>query len=135
MILAAWLDYLGISTGGTAVKIDTLLTAKIYEFVAVMTSSRAGLAPDLPNVVANRPNQHVRIPGNMKPHSVAMHPTPQLRVAVGWRSPVRAAISVEAQVQHAASGVRQRSDLVARASARGGPADARGRAFLRVQTW
>ena len=100
-ILAAWLDYLGIGTGGrTAVKIDTPLLAKIttssgYDFI------KGWAAPDLPNVVANSSSQHVRIPGNMKPHSVAMHPTPQLRVAAGWRSPVSAVLSVEGRVQHA----------------------------------
>jgi Protein of unknown function (DUF1592)/Protein of unknown function (DUF1588)/Protein of unknown function (DUF1587)/Protein of unknown function (DUF1585)/Protein of unknown function (DUF1595)/Planctomycete cytochrome C len=101
IILSAWLDYLGVGTGvGTAVKIDTPLLAKIttssgYDFI------KGWAAPDLTNVVANSSSRHVRIPGNMKPHSVAMHPTPQLRVAAGWRSPVSAALSVEARVQHA----------------------------------
>ena len=70
------------------VKIDTLSKSRIenssgYDFVKGWGS------PDLPIVVANSSSQHVRIPGNMKPHSVAMHPTPTLRVAAGWRSPVR----------------------------------------------
>ena len=43
----------------------------------------------------------MRIPGNMKPHSVAMHPTPALRVAVGWRSPVSAVLQISGEVQHA----------------------------------
>ena len=65
-----------------AVKIDTPLPAKIvnasgYDFV------NGWGTPDLPNVVANSSSQHVRIPGNMKPHSVAMHPTPP--VAGGGR--------------------------------------------------
>ncbi len=99
-ILAAWLDYLGVGTGGSAVKIDALLPAKIlgasgFDFV------KGWGTPDLPNVVANSSSQHVRIPGNMKPHSVAMHPTPQLRVAAGWRSPVSAVLRVAARVQHA----------------------------------
>jgi hypothetical protein len=99
-ILAAWLDYLGVGTGGTSVKIDTPLPAKItsssgYDFIKGWGS------PDLPSVVANSSSQHVRIPGNMKPHSVAMHPTPPLRVAAGWRSPCRAVLSVEGRVEHA----------------------------------
>ncbi len=56
---------------------------------------------ELPIVVANSSAQHVRIPGNLKPHSVAVHPSPSLRVAVGWKSPVSAVLRVEGRVQHA----------------------------------
>jgi hypothetical protein len=101
-ILAAWLDYLGIGTSGAgaAVKIDTLLKTRIenssgFDFVTGWGS------PDLPIVVANSSSQHVRIPGNLKPHSVAVHPTPSLRVAVGWRSPVTAVLQIGGEVQHA----------------------------------
>ncbi len=101
-ILAAWLDYLGIGTSGSAaaVKIDTPLRARIenssgYDFVKGWGS------PDLPIVVANSSSQHVRIPGNLKPKSIAVHPTPSLRVAVGWRSPVSAVLTIGGQVQHA----------------------------------
>jgi Protein of unknown function (DUF1592)/Protein of unknown function (DUF1588)/Protein of unknown function (DUF1587)/Protein of unknown function (DUF1585)/Protein of unknown function (DUF1595)/Planctomycete cytochrome C len=101
-ILAAWLDYLGIGTSGSgaAVKIDTPLKSRIenssgYDFVKGWGS------PDLPIAVANSSSQHVRIPGNLKPHSVAVHPTPSLRVAAGWRSPVSAVLQIGAEVQHA----------------------------------
>jgi hypothetical protein len=99
-ILAAWLDYLGLGNAGVAVKVDALLTAKImssggYDFVKGW-----GLA-QTPNVVANSSSRQVRIPGNMKPHSVAVHPSPSLRVAAGWKSPVRAVLRVEGRVQHA----------------------------------
>ena len=56
---------------------------------------------ETPNVVANSSDQHVRIPGNLKPHSVAMHPSPSLRVAAGWKSPVTAVMRVKGSVQHA----------------------------------
>ena len=100
VILAAWLDYLGISTTGTAVRIDTPLTRKImnasgYDFVKGWGSG------ETPNVVANSSDQHVRIPGNLKPHSVAMHPSPTLCVAAGWMSPVSAVFRIEGRVQHA----------------------------------
>ena len=100
-ILAAWLDYLGIGTGGAAVKIDTPLTGKItnasgYDFV-----NGWGSGEICPTSSPTRPSQHVRIPGNLKPHSVAMHPSPTLRVAAGWLSPVSAVLRVEGRVQHA----------------------------------
>ena len=99
-ILAAWLDYLGIGTSGSAVTIDTPLNGKLqnvsgHDFVQGFSSG------ELPIVVANSSAQHVRIPGNLKPHSVAVHPSPSLRVAVGWKSPVSAVLRVEGRVQHA----------------------------------
>ena len=97
--LAAWLDYLGIGTGGPA-KIGTPITQKVetssgYDFV------KGWIGGDALSVVANSSDQHVRIPGNMAPHSVAVHPTPTLSVAVGWRSPAAATLRIEGQVQHA----------------------------------
>ena len=99
-ILAAWLDYLGIGTDGAAVRIDTHLRARIenssgYDFIKGWGS------PDLPIVVANSSGQSVRIPGSIEPHSVAMHPTPSLRVAAGWCSPVSVVLQIAGQVQHA----------------------------------
>ena len=98
-VLAAWLDYLGIGTG-SAVKVDSLLTQKVttsagYDFVKGWVSDNAM------SVVANSSDQHVRIPGNMKPHGVAVHPSPTLQVAIGWRSPIATTTRVEAKVQHA----------------------------------
>ena len=95
----AWLDYLGIGAGGAA-KIGTPITRKIenssgYDFV------KGWVGDEALSVVANSSNQHVRIPGNMAPHSVAVHPTPKLSVAVGWRSPAAATLRIEGQVQHA----------------------------------
>ena len=56
---------------------------------------------ETPLLVANSSDQHVRIPGNMKPHSVAVHPSPMLKAAVGWRSPVTSTMKIEASVTHA----------------------------------
>lgn len=97
--LRAWLDYLGISAGGLT-KVDGYFTNKIsssagYDFIKGWGSH------DTPLLVANSSDQHVRIPGNMKPHSVAVHPSPTLRAAVGWRSPVTATVRVDVAVKHA----------------------------------
>jgi hypothetical protein len=99
-ILAAWLDYLGIGTTGASVKVEGLLTGKLtkmagYDFVNGWGSH------ETPIVAANSSGQHVRVPGNMRPHGVAMHPSPSLRVAAGWKSPVSAVLTVGARVQHA----------------------------------
>ena len=98
-VLAAWLDYLGIGTGGP-VRIENHFTSKItnssgYAFINGWGSG------ETPLMVANSSDQHVRIPGNMKPHSVAVHPSPTLQTVVGWRSPVTSTVRIEAKVQHA----------------------------------
>ncbi|MBI2950141.1 MAG: DUF1592 domain-containing protein [Verrucomicrobia bacterium] len=97
--LIAWLDFLGLGSPG-ATKIDSYFTTKIpssagYDFVKGWGSHST------PLLVANSSDQHVRIPGNMKPHSVAVHPSPKLQAAVAWRSPVAATVRVEANVTHA----------------------------------
>jgi hypothetical protein len=99
-ILSAWLDYLGIGVSGGTVKIDAPLQGKIvkasgYEFANGWGSG------ELPILIANSSDQHVRIPGNLKPHSVAVHPSQTVRVAVGWQSPVGAVMRVSGRVQHA----------------------------------
>ncbi len=98
-VLNAWLDYLGLITDGS-VKIESYFTNSMknpstFDFI----SGWGG--PETPNLVANSSDQHVRIPGNMKPHSVAVHPSPKLQTAVGWRSPMAGPVRVEAVIQHA----------------------------------
>jgi hypothetical protein len=98
-VLAAWLDYLGVGTGGP-VKIDSHFKTKLakssgYDFINGWGSDAT------PLLVANSSDQHVRIPGNMKPHGVAVHPSPTLNAAVGWASPLAATLRIEGKVQHA----------------------------------
>ena len=95
--LNAWLEYLGVS--GTAA-LGELITRQSksaggYEFV------RGWTGPNALSVMANSSDQHVRIPGNMPPHSVAVHPTPKLQVGIAWKSPTAATVQVSAKVQHA----------------------------------
>lgn len=97
-ILAAWLDCLGIGAGQA--RIESHITGKVesaqnYDFIKGWTGT------DALSVIANSSDQHVRVPGNMKPHGIAVHPSPKLRVIVGWRSPVVATLRVDGVVQHA----------------------------------
>jgi len=96
--LTAWLACLGVGAG--EVRIESPLTQKLesaqnYDFIKGWTGA------DALSVIANSSDQHVRVPGNMKPHSVAVHPSPSQRVIVGWRSPVAATLRIEGAVQHA----------------------------------
>ncbi|HEV7869236.1 MAG TPA: DUF1592 domain-containing protein, partial [Chthoniobacteraceae bacterium] len=97
-VLTAWLECLGI--GGGSVRIDSHLTAKTvgaagFDFITGWTGT------DALSVIANSSDQHVRVPGNVKPHSVAVHPSPKRRVVIGWRSPAAARMRIEGVVQHA----------------------------------
>ncbi len=97
--LQAWLNYLGIGAGD-AIELEGLFTNRLtkvgdFAFVNGWGSS------DTPLVVTNSSNEHVRIPGNMEPHSVAVHPSPTLRAAIGWQSPIAADVHIEGSVTHA----------------------------------
>jgi len=97
--LEAWLNYLGISSTGP-VKLERHFT-DIYTngsgFAFINGWGKSGT----PNLAANSSDEKVRIPGNMKPHSVAVHPSPKLAAAVGWRSPIAGRFRVAATIQHA----------------------------------
>ncbi len=97
-VLTSWLDCLGIGAGG--VPIDSCLTQKL-EKVENQDFIKGWVGADALGVFANSSNQAVRIPGNMQPHSVAVHPSPTLRVVVGWRSPVAATLRVAGMLYHA----------------------------------
>ncbi len=97
--LSAWLDYLGIGSGGSVALgghfTNKLTNASGYDFINGWGRS------ETPMLLANASDKPVRIPGNMKPHSVAVHPSPTLRAAVGWRSPVTATFRIDATITHA----------------------------------
>ncbi|MDB6130661.1 MAG: cytochrome, partial [Verrucomicrobiales bacterium] len=98
-VLHAWFQYLGL-VAESAIKIDSYFTNTLKN-----TSNLAFINgwgnPETPNLTANSSDQHVRIPGNMKPHSIAVHPSPKLQAVVGWRSPLSGTVNVQAVVQHA----------------------------------
>ena len=97
-VLASWFGYLGIGAGEA--HIDSYITQKSersenYDFV------KGWVGPDALSVIANSSDQMVRVPGDMQPHSIGVHPTPKLRVAVGWRSPITGSVTVSGRVQRA----------------------------------
>ena len=99
-MLAAWLDYLGIVGPDTPVKVETHFKERLqsnggYPFVKGWGS------PQTPSIVANSSDREVRIPGIVKPRSVAVHPSPTRNVAVGWRSPMTGLARIESRVVHA----------------------------------
>ncbi|MBL8210591.1 MAG: DUF1592 domain-containing protein [Bryobacterales bacterium] len=94
----AWADFLGLRSAAPFAL--QLLEGRIeksgaYDFVQGWGSAK------LPMLLANSSGTHVRVPGNMKPHAVAVHPSKTLKAAVGWRSPVSAALRVEGAITRA----------------------------------
>jgi hypothetical protein len=98
LILTAWFAYLGIGTGEA--KIDSHLT-QTADRLENADFVKGWVGADALSVIANSSDDLARVPGEMKPHSVGVHPTPKLRVAVGWRSPIAGTVNVTGRVQRA----------------------------------
>lgn len=94
--LKAWLDYLGV-VGGAA-RIGVLADGRAegvsgYDFV------QGWAAEEALSFLANSSDQEVRIPGRMRPHSIAVHPSPTLAAVVGWRSPESMQVRISGSVE------------------------------------
>ncbi|HEY0981635.1 DUF1592 domain-containing protein [Schlesneria sp.] len=98
-LLAAWLNYLGVGTGGH-VQIENYFTNQLSNVSGYVFAKGWG-SHETPLMVVNSSDEHVRIPGNLKPHGVTVHPSPDRQAVVGWKSPVSATVRVEAKIQHA----------------------------------
>lgn len=97
-VLAAWFQFLGIGEGTK--KIESYMTTKMeraenYDFV------KGWVGPEALSVIANSSDQFVRVPGDMQPHSVGVHPSPKKRVVIGWKSPLSGPVEISARVQRA----------------------------------
>ncbi len=97
-VLTSWFTYLGIGAGEAS--INSYITQKLerqgnYDFV------KGWAGADALSVLANSADEFVRIPGDMQPHSVGVHPSPKQRAIVGWRSPISGQVTVTGRVQRA----------------------------------
>ena len=66
-----------------------------YEFI------HGWVAEDALSIIANSSDQQVRIPGNMLPKSIAVHPSPSKGICVSWAAPSKLIASCKAMVKHA----------------------------------
>ncbi|MDR3622771.1 MAG: DUF1587 domain-containing protein, partial [Paludisphaera borealis] len=97
-ILGLWLEYLGLTPRTTILLnhfTERMERVGGYDFVKGWGSSETPLA------IANSSDGQVRVPGVMKPHGVAVHPSPTLRAGAGWLSPITGAVQIEGVVQPA----------------------------------
>ena len=96
--LAPWLDFLGIgANAAVTIKHFTQKQESVggYDFVKGWGS------PETPQLVASSSDNPVRIPGNMQPHGVCVHPSPTLYAVVGWKSPTSGNFRITGSVAHA----------------------------------
>ncbi|QDU24984.1 hypothetical protein ETAA8_00450 [Anatilimnocola aggregata] len=96
-VLAGWLTHLGIGGAG-GLKLEPLLVKKTqsvanYDFIKGWAGDNAL------SVMANSSDATARIPGEMKPHSIATHPSPKLASVIAWRSPVGGTLRISGSVQ------------------------------------
>jgi hypothetical protein len=96
--LVAWLDYFGANSTAR-LKLD-YFTQKIEQAAGYAFVKGWG-TQDTPSLMANSSDQHVRIPGNLKPHGLVVHPSPTLSAVVGWRSPIAGPVRIQGKVTHA----------------------------------
>ncbi|MFM7129897.1 MAG: hypothetical protein ACKO0V_11130, partial [bacterium] len=98
-LLQAWSAATGIGESPAPVSLN-LMTGKQdniggYNFV------KGWGPPETPNVAANSSDQIVRIPGVLKGHSIAVHPSPTQSVAIVWTSPMGGTFDIETIVNDA----------------------------------
>lgn len=98
-LLEIWFEYLSIAPSGPValpeLYSNQLRKAGGYDFVNGWGSEQT------PNMMASSGDTHVRIPGNMKPHGVVVHPAPTLNAVVSWRSPFSGDVRIDGAVTHA----------------------------------
>ncbi|MFO0922174.1 MAG: DUF1587 domain-containing protein [Pirellulales bacterium] len=98
-LLMAWGETLGLSSMNSP-SMGTKLTSASrgvagYGFIQGWTGN------DALSVLGNQSDQEVRIPGRMKPHSVAVHPAPSQSIAIGWECKAPMVLRISGNLQHA----------------------------------
>lgn len=98
-LLQAWSVATGIGHSPAPLSLN-LMTEK-QENIGGYSFVKGWGKPETPNVAANSSDQMVRIPGILKGHSIAVHPSPSQSVAIVWTSPVAGTFDIESVVNDA----------------------------------
>ena len=93
-VLAAWRAWLGREAIGP-------LIPRRAAAVSGQAAVGGWVGDEALSVVANAGDADVRIPGLVKAHSVAAHPSPSRAVVVAWRSPVAGTLRIGGRVADA----------------------------------
>ena len=98
--LSRWLDLMDVRTStGVEIQGHALGQTKDvagYNFVN-------GWGAGLPNLSSNASDNEVKIPGDLRGHGIAVHPTPTMYMAILWQAPADMRVSLTALVGDAHS--------------------------------
>ncbi len=95
-LLRGWLAYLGI---GASEETFAKLLDKKLERIEGWEAVKGWAGDGHLRVMANSSDEHLRIPGTMKPHGMAVHPDAKQRVIVGWRSPMAGTMEIVGAIE------------------------------------
>ena len=97
-VLAAWADYLEIPVGSNRpTQVAGLIKDKKNDVAGLAWIKGWGANP--PNIIANLSDtETAKVPGDVPPRTVGVHPTPTHYVGVGWQSPIAGLVDIQALV-------------------------------------
>ena len=100
-VLDRWMGYLGLAAATeTAIPLRRLDRKDPNPTKPDILSWTADTKDRLPVVVSNKSNKDDQIPGFLRAHKVAMHPTPKDFVGVAWTSPMAGKVRIESAIKH-----------------------------------
>jgi len=103
-IVKAWARTLGLSDNSDPTSNANPTRRRLVnksESMSGLAFVTGWVAEDALSIVANSSDQHVRIPGNMPPKSIAVHPSPSRSICTSWKAPMPMKIDCQALVRHA----------------------------------
>ncbi|MEO2046157.1 MAG: DUF1592 domain-containing protein [Pirellulales bacterium] len=101
LVLKPLLSLLGITRAGPA-EIQKHLDSPIAELAGYKFVKGWGVAgSEALSIVSNASDDQVKVPGDLNPHKIAVHPRPKQWVAVGWQSPMTGRVRLTPGVRDA----------------------------------
>ncbi len=95
-VLDNWFQLLGVSAHGQTVLGDRI--DRKLEQAGQHESVQGWVGDDALSVLANISDEDVRIPGLLRAHGVAVHPSPSRSVVLAWQSPIETTVEVLGQL-------------------------------------
>ena len=100
-VLRRWIAYIGVADPVEAAIPFKVLSEKQPNAAKPHVLGWSAASKDrLPSIVSNRSDKDDTIPGFLRAHKVAMHPTPTQFVGVAWTSPIAGTVRVDSAIKH-----------------------------------